>query len=48
MYAPKIAKDLQDGKLNEDGTATEPTSKEKMTKEEALLKARQTGSDMFQ
>lgn len=47
MYAPKIAKDLKEGKLNEDGSPKEPSIAEKMTPEEARIKAEQTGSDIF-
>lgn len=47
VYAPKILKDFKEGKLNEDGTPKESSPEEKMTAEEARLRARQTGSDIF-
>ncbi|EFA02474.1 large ribosomal subunit protein mL41 [Tribolium castaneum] len=47
VYAPKIAKDFKEGKLNEDGTPLEPSPEERMTPEEARIKAEQTGSDIF-
>nr|CAI5856451.1 unnamed protein product [Callosobruchus analis] len=47
VYAPKIAKDFKEGKLDEKGQPVEPSSEEKLTPEEAKLKARQTGTDIF-
>ncbi|KAF2905820.1 hypothetical protein ILUMI_00356 [Ignelater luminosus] len=47
VYAPKIMKDLKEGKLNEDGSSKEPSNEEKLTPEKALIRARQTGSDIF-
>lgn len=47
VYAPKIAKDFQEGKLDENGNPLNPSNEEMLTKEEAKLKARQTGSDIF-
>ncbi|XP_025835037.1 39S ribosomal protein L41, mitochondrial-like [Agrilus planipennis] len=47
VYAKKIIGDFKGGKLNEDGTPKEPSPEEKLTSEEATLKARQTGSDIF-
>ncbi|CAH0560077.1 unnamed protein product [Brassicogethes aeneus] len=47
VYAPKIAQDLKEGKLNNDGTPLEPSAEEKLTKEDAYNRARQTGSDIF-
>jgi len=48
IYGPKIVKDFKEGKLDDDGNPLEPTEIEKMTSEEAYIKARQTGSDIFQ
>ncbi|KAL3274692.1 hypothetical protein HHI36_016070 [Cryptolaemus montrouzieri] len=47
VYAPKIAKDFQEEKLNEDGSPKVPSPFEKMTSAEAELKAKQTGTDLF-
>ncbi|XP_057670895.1 39S ribosomal protein L41, mitochondrial [Diorhabda carinulata] len=47
VYAPKIVKDFKEDKLNENGQPIEPSENEKMTSEEAKLKARQTGTDIF-
>lgn len=47
VYAPKIAKDFKEGKLDEQGNPLEPSLEEKQTPEEALHKARKTGSDIF-
>ncbi|XP_030763606.1 39S ribosomal protein L41, mitochondrial [Sitophilus oryzae] len=47
VYAPKIAKDFDEGKLDEGGNPKEPSLEEKLTPEEAVQKARQTGSDIF-
>ncbi|CAG9762472.1 unnamed protein product [Ceutorhynchus assimilis] len=47
VYAKKICDDFKSGKLDEDGNPLEPSVEEKLTPEEAKIKARQTGSDMF-
>lgn len=47
VYADKIADDYKDGKLNDDGTSKEPSAEEKLTPEQAKLKADQTGTDIF-
>ncbi|KAL1509967.1 hypothetical protein ABEB36_004630 [Hypothenemus hampei] len=47
VYAPKIIKDFNEGKLDDNGNPLEPSSEEKLTAEEAKIKARQTGSDLF-
>ncbi|KAJ3659302.1 hypothetical protein Zmor_010998 [Zophobas morio] len=47
VYAPKIAKDFQEEKLNDDGSPVEPSPEELMTSEEARIKAEQTGTDLF-
>ncbi|XP_019865882.1 39S ribosomal protein L41, mitochondrial [Aethina tumida] len=48
VYAPKIVKDFNEGKLDADGNPLNPSAEEKLTAEEAKIKARQTGSDIFQ
>lgn len=47
FYAKKIADDFNDGKLNEDGSPKEPSKEERITPQEAKLKADQTGTDIF-
>lgn len=47
VYAKKIIKDFQTGKLNENGEPLEPSEEEKLKSEEAWIKARQTGSDLI-
>lgn len=47
VYAKKIVEDFQNSKLDENGQPLEPSAEEKMTAEEAKLKARQTGTDIF-
>ncbi|XP_022912775.1 large ribosomal subunit protein mL41 [Onthophagus taurus] len=47
VYAEKISKDFQENKLTEKGDSQEPSNEEKMTSEEARIKSRQTGSDIF-
>ncbi|XP_060531983.1 large ribosomal subunit protein mL41 [Cylas formicarius] len=47
VYAPKIMKDFNEGKLDEYGNSIEPSQEEKLTAEEALNNARRTGSDIF-
>ena len=42
-----MLKDFQEGRLDDEGNATEPSEEERMTAEEARVKARQTGSDVF-
>jgi large subunit ribosomal protein L41 len=48
VYRDKIAKDFKEGKLDENGYSTEPSPEEAMTPEEAKVKVRQTGSDIYQ
>ena len=48
VYGKKIISDFQDGKLDGDGQPLEPSEEERLTPEEAELKARQTGSDIFE
>lgn len=40
-------KDFENGKLDDNGQPVEPSAEEKITAEEAKLKAKQTGSDIF-
>ena len=47
VYGKKIIQDFKENKLDNDGNPLEPSDDEKMTSEEAFLKARQTGSDIF-
>lgn len=47
LYAQKIVKDFNEGKLDDSGNPLEPSDNEKFTAEEAKLKARQTGCDIF-
>ncbi|XP_023029563.1 mitochondrial ribosomal protein L41 [Leptinotarsa decemlineata] len=47
VYAPKIVKDFKEGKLDSNGQPLEPSEDEKMTAEEAKIKAKQTGTDIF-
>lgn len=47
VYASKIKKDFNEGKLKEDGTPLEPSPEEVLTAEEAKIRDRKTGSDIF-
>ena len=47
IYGQKIMRDFKEGKLDEDGKSLEPSEEEMLTPEEARIKARQTGSDIF-
>lgn len=47
VYAEKIINDFKNKKLNDDGSATEPSDNEKLTSGEAWTRARKTGSDIF-
>ncbi|XP_058452098.1 large ribosomal subunit protein mL41 [Malaya genurostris] len=47
IYSQKVIDDFKGGKLNEDGSPIEPSEAEKLSPEEAWLRARKTGSDMF-
>ncbi|XP_067626388.1 large ribosomal subunit protein mL41 [Eurosta solidaginis] len=47
VYSKKIVEDFKEKKLNEDGTSINPSSEETLTADEALLRARKTGSDLF-
>lgn len=47
LYAQKIIEDFKEDKLNSDGTSKEPAADEELTPEEAFVRARKTGSDIF-
>ncbi|XP_055607001.1 39S ribosomal protein L41, mitochondrial [Uranotaenia lowii] len=47
VYAEKVIADFKSGKLNEDGSPTEPSAEESLNPDEAWVRARKTGSDMF-
>lgn len=47
IYAKKIVEDFQNGKLDDSGQPLEPSIDEKMTAEEAKIKAQKTGTDIF-
>lgn len=47
VYRQKIAEDLKNNKLKDNGESMEPSEEELLTPEQAKIKARQTGSDMF-
>jgi large subunit ribosomal protein L41 len=47
IYAKKIIDDFKLDQLDEAGESLKPSEEEKMTPEEAWLKARKTGSDIF-
>ncbi|XP_066147689.1 large ribosomal subunit protein mL41 [Euwallacea fornicatus] len=47
VYAPKIIKDFREGKLDDKGNPVEPSPEEKLSPEEAKLRAQQTGCDIF-
>lgn len=47
VYGKKILRDYKEGKLDDDGNSAEPNDSERMTSDEAWVKARKTGSDIF-
>ncbi|XP_073848874.1 mitochondrial ribosomal protein L41 [Musca autumnalis] len=47
VYSKKIIDDFKEGKLKEDLSPVEPSENEMLNAEEALLRARKTGSDIF-
>ncbi|XP_022199387.2 39S ribosomal protein L41, mitochondrial-like [Nilaparvata lugens] len=47
VYRSKIENDFNTGKLNADGSPVEPSAEERLTAEEARIKARQTGCDIY-
>jgi large subunit ribosomal protein L41 len=46
-YAVKIIDDFKNDNLNEDGSPKTPSVEEEMTPDEAWIRARKTGSDIF-
>lgn len=47
VYYKKISEDFQSNQLGPNGEPLNPSENEKLTSEEAVIQARQTGSDMF-
>lgn len=47
VYSKKIVLDFKHGKLDENGLPIEPSEEEKLSPEEAIAKAKRTGSDIF-
>lgn len=47
VYGKKIVEDFRSGKLKEDGSPEEPSENELLDAETAFIRARQTGSDIF-
>lgn len=47
IYGQKIIDDFKNNKLNEDGSPLEPSPEEKLDSDEAWIRARKTGSDIF-
>lgn len=47
VYAPKIIDDWNKKQLNEDGTSKNPSENELLQPEDAFIRARKTGSDIF-
>ena len=47
IYGKKIVTDYKTGKLDENGDPLEPSEEEKLLPEEAVKRAKQTGSDIF-
>lgn len=47
VYSQKIIEDFKAAKLQEDGNPLEPSPNEQLSAEEALQRARKTGSDIF-
>lgn len=47
VYRQKIVNDFKNNKLKENGEPIEPSAEELLTPEQAKIKARQTGSDLF-
>lgn len=47
VYSKKIVLDYRQGKLDEDGLPKEPSDEEKLQPEEAVARAKRTGSDIF-
>lgn len=47
VYSKKIIEDFKEGKLKDNGAPLEPSEQELLTADEALQRARKTGSDIF-
>lgn len=47
VYSQKIKEDFKAGKLDDDGNSLEPSEQESLTPEEARIRARKSGSDIF-
>ncbi|CAH0720415.1 unnamed protein product, partial [Brenthis ino] len=47
VYSRKIVTDFKEGKLDANGEPLEPSEEEKLRPEEAVQRAKQTGSDIF-
>ncbi|KOB77540.1 Mitochondrial ribosomal protein L41 [Operophtera brumata] len=47
VYSKKIVLDYKQGKLDEEGRPLEPSDEEQLQPEEAVAKAKRTGSDIF-
>jgi len=47
VYRKKIVDDFKNNKLKENGDPMEPSEEESLTPEQAKIKSRQTGSDLF-
>jgi large subunit ribosomal protein L41 len=47
IYAQKIIEDFKNDKLNEDGSPMNPSENEELTPNEAFIRAKKTGSDIF-
>ena len=47
IYTSKIIEDFKQENLNEDGTSKAPSNEEQLTADEAFVRARKTGSDIF-
>lgn len=47
VYGKKIIDDFNNGRLMDDGSPKEPSTEEQLTADEAWIRARKTGSDIF-
>ncbi|XP_026756280.2 39S ribosomal protein L41, mitochondrial [Galleria mellonella] len=47
VYSKKVVTDFKQGKLDADGMPLEPSEEEKLQPEEAVARAKKTGSDIF-
>ena len=48
IYGHKMLKDFKEGKLDESGNSLEPSEEGKLSPDEAWIRARKTGSDIFE